>query len=90
MSRQKGSVASSTAPSGSMNRRSSQFMGMSSTMPCHVQVANLGSRALLAASLRSRGVRPDGIYGSRVLGMTRQPSMMVAWPRSRCHCQEAL
>ena len=34
--------------------REGQLRGTSSTMPCHVQVANLGPRAILAASLRSQ------------------------------------
>jgi hypothetical protein len=54
MRRHQGAVALSTAPSGSMKSGRGQLAGTISTMPCQVHVANLGPRAILAASLRSQ------------------------------------
>ena len=91
-------VALSTAPSGLMKRGRRQLLGTISVMPCHVQVANLGPRAILAASLRSQlawlGLR-DGCRGKRGLGMQRRPSTMVvvtasSGPRRLCHWSAAM
>ena len=70
-----------------------QLRGTISTMPCHVQVANLGPSAILAASLRSQLAwfgRRDGRRGRRGLGMQSRPSTMAAvtassGPRRLCH-----
>ena len=54
MRRHHGSVALSTAPSGSMKSGRGQLRGIISAMPCTIQMANLGPKAILAASLRSQ------------------------------------
>ncbi len=70
-----------------------QPRGTISTTPCQVQVANLGPRAILAASFRSQlewlGLR-ECRKGTRGLGMTILHSTTVAatasrGPRRRCH-----
>jgi hypothetical protein len=97
MRRHHGAVALSTAPSGSMKSGKGQFQGTISTMPCQVHVANLGPRAILAASFRSQLAwlgRREGRRGNRGLGMVT-PLMTVAaeasrGPRRLCHAADAL
>ena len=75
-----------------MKRGRGQLGGTISTMPCQVQVANLGPRAILAASLRSQLAwlgRREGRRAKRGLGMLSCPSTMAAavassGPRRRC------
>ncbi len=47
-------ITSGALPSGSMKSGKGQFQGIISTMPYNVPVANLGPRAILAASFRSQ------------------------------------
>ena len=98
MRRHQGAVALSTAPRGSMKRGRGQFAGTSSTMPCHVHVANLGPRAILAASLRSQLAwlgRRECWKARRGLGMVSCPpttavAVASSGPRRRCHAAAAL
>ncbi len=72
-------------------------MGIISTMPCHVHVANLGPKAILAASFRSQLAwfgRWEGRRAKRTLGMVTPEMTVLAvasrGPRRLCQAAEAL
>jgi hypothetical protein len=92
MSRHHGAVALSMAPKSSMNSERGQLRGIISTIPYQVHVANLGPRAILAASSCSQlGFgRRDSSRQNSCLGMqswtpTIAAAVASSGLRRQCH-----